>query len=867
MSESKIPHSTFENIPDVLKDHLGFCLWRYETRKGQKTKVPYNPVTGLKAATDTPSTFASFSTALETLKNGSKGVYNGLGVRVSNGIAAVDIDHCIVPASSGGEVSGGGGILNDVARQVISLLPNAYFERSPSGKGLRGFFLVDPDFVFDKSLYYINNRKLGLEVYFPGATNRFVTVTGDVFRAGSVSRSDEAVQTLLDALMKRSTPVRRIGIPAQSYLTDEQVIEKAEHSASGEKFTDFMSGDWDKYFDNQSDADMSFVSMLAFWCGNDENQMDRIYRSSGMMREKWDRVQAGSTYGALTMKNVVSTNQNIYLPINRRDLMGFKDLDAAGSVSSGSAGSASNGSSATASSTAGHDDNGVDPRAEGRLAECFTPDLSRITLSMKEMRPDTNPRYGRNEIGLGNIFADYYKPIARYNRDRGIWFVFDGRIWRADEGDLMVSELAKHLADQLYSYALCIGNEDMRRQYIERVKKLQQRRNRDTMVKDARSVHPISMDVFDHHAELFNCQNGTLNLNTLDFLPHDPNDYLTKLSGVTYDPKADCPRWHSFISEVMCGDKNTAEYLQKALGYALYGASSLECLFILYGATSRNGKGTTMETFLSIMGDYGKTSNPEMLGSKFNANSSGPSEEIARLAGVRFVNISEPEKRMAFNAALVKRMTGNDTLNARFLHENSFDFKPVFKIFINTNYLPNVSDTTLFDSGRLRIIPFNRHFDDKEQDKGLKGFFHKPENLSGIFNWCVEGYRKFVTEGLAPTKAVEEATCSYYEDSDRIGQFIDAYLEEGESYEASSKAVFLLYRNWCEENNYTPENIKNFNDAMKKRYGYARKRPRTGGEKTTLILGVRIREQERGNEDPDLAPFEKYPGEDAVEKD
>ena len=93
-----------------------------------------------------------------------------------------------------------------------------------------------------------------------------------------------------------------------------------------------------------------------------------------------------------------------------------------------------------------------------------------------------------------------------------------------------------------------------------------------------------------------------------------------------------------------------------------------------------------------------------------NTNASGPSEEIARLAGIRFVNISEPEKKLTFNAALVKRLTGNDTINARYLHENSFDFKPVFKIFINTNYLPNVSDMTLFDSGRLKIIPFKRHF-------------------------------------------------------------------------------------------------------------------------------------------------------------
>ena len=102
-------------------------------------------------------------------------------------------------------------------------------------------------------------------------------------------------------------------------------------------------------------------------------------------------------------------------------------------------------------------------------------------------------------------------------------------------------------------------------------------------------------------------------------------------SGITYDPDADCPRWHSFIKEVMCGDADLADFLQRSLGYALTGDTSQECMFILYGATSRNGKGTAMETFLKIMGDYGKTSNPDMLAAKFRGgNTGGPSEEVGR---------------------------------------------------------------------------------------------------------------------------------------------------------------------------------------------------------------------------------------------
>lgn len=493
----------------------------------------------------------------------------------------------------------------------------------------------------------------------------------------------------------------------------------------------------------------------------------------------------------------------------------------------------------------------------------FQPDLSKITVTLEEMAPHTNARYGRNEIGMGNMFADYFKQIARYNSERKGWYVYDGSVWRPDKGNLKVSELAKLLADKLYVFALTITEEDARKRFIDRVRKLQLRKNRETMLKDAMSVYPISMQAFDRNKYLFNCKNGTLDMRTLEFREHRPDDYLTMESGITYDPNADCPRWHSFIQEVMCGDKDLADFLQRSLGYALTGDTSQECMFILYGATSRNGKGTAMETFLKIMGDYGKTSNPDMLATKFRGgNTGGPSEEVARLVGARFVNISEPEKKITFNAALVKRMTGNDTINARFLNENSFDFVPVFKIFINTNYLPNVNDMTLFQSGRLKIIPFNRHFEEGEQDQGLKGQFAKTENLSGIFNWCLEGYKKFCQQGLDIPDAVKTATEDYKDDSDRIGQFIEAWIEKDENAELRTSAAYQLYSKWCEENGYSSENQKNFKNAIGVHFKIMRKRPKDGGGQTTMILGCKFREVEEGAEEATVQ--EAYKPKDAL---
>ena len=800
----------FVNIPQELKNNASFCVWKLEKRKGKPTKVPYNPRTGQLAKTNDAATFSDFGTAMKAYAMGG---WDGIGYRVSEGIGAIDIDHCIREDGS----------LNDVAASILGIFSDAYFERSPSGSGLRGFFRLSPDFAYDKTIYYINNRQHGLEVYLPGTTNRFVTVTGDTYRDGSVTRNDDALQNLLDTFMKRKNKIGNRTVEPCSYLTDEQVIEHASRSESGEKFKALMDGRWEEGYDSQSDADMAFVSILAFWCGNVEEQIDRIFRTSGLMRDKWDRQTGDSTYGQITIRNAVAINDTIYTPIRDTEPAeaDFTDLD------------------------------------EEETLPSFEPDLSKVTLTLEEMQPHTNPRYQRDEIGIGYAFADYFKPIARFDRERGIWYVFDGKVWQPDENALAVAELAKRLADRLYTFALQIKDEDTRNRYIKRVQKLQMRKNRRTMIEDAKSVYPVPHSIFDRNPDLFNCQNGTLNLTTGEFKPHDPADFLTLMSGITYDPDASCPRWISFINEVMMNDADLAIYLQKALGYALTGDTSLECLFILYGATSRNGKGTTMETFLKIMGDYGKTSNPEMLSTKFgNTNASGPSEEIARLAGVRFVNISEPEKKITFNAALVKRMTGNDTLNARFLHENSFDFKPNFKIFINTNYKPSVSDMTLFYSNRLKLIPFKRHFEEHEQDKNLKNFFAEPTNLSAIFNWCYEGYKRLRATDLADPEAVKTATREYQEESDRIGQFVDAWLEEGEAYEVRTSAAYKLYGEWCDKYGYRKENSTNFNNAIQRFFPIQRKRPNgESGGPTTMLIGCRFLEKENGEPEEETAVF------------
>lgn len=475
----------------------------------------------------------------------------------------------------------------------------------------------------------------------------------------------------------------------------------------------------------------------------------------------------------------------------------------------------------------------------------IAPDLLSLTTTycpaLTELHPEDNDRYPWSDLGNGNLYADFFERIARYTSDRHIWYIFDGRVWRPDPSGLLAMELCKQLAANLKEYALTIKHTKMHTNYNNYVEKWQKRSYREIILRDAASVHPLKSSDFESKPNIYNCLNGTLDLLTQEFHRHCPEDMLTKLSGVEYDPEARCDRWEQFISEVMEGDEERAVYFQKALGYALQGNPTQECFFVLYGPTTRNGKGTAMETYLALMGDYGRAVSPYTIAQKKYVDGSGPTEDVARLAGARLVNISEPDREITLSSSLIKAWAGNDTISARFLHEGSFEFRPQFAIFINTNHLPNVTDDTIFASERAKIIPFERHFSEEEQDKGLKAELAQPQNLSGILNWCLQGLDLFRSTGLEAPVSVREATDMYREQSDVIGGFLRQRLEKDAQAEERTKDVYDAYMVWCALEGTPPEARRTLNNRLRALGTVKSKRPRAGGENTTMLIGYRLR--------------------------
>src|ERR1700688_2224572 len=189
----------------------------------------------------------------------------------------------------------------------------------------------------------------------------------------------------------------------------------------------------------------------------------------------------------------------------------------------------------------------------------------------------------------------------------------------------------------------------------------------------------IHINAFDRDSMQFNCHNGTLDLLTGELRPHNRADLLTNLCGTSYDSKADCPLWKEFLSDVMAGDQELVDYLQRAVGYSLTGSTAAHCLFMNYG-TGRNGKTTFLEAVKYVLGTYAQAA--PMTAFLDTGNDAGPRNDIARLVGARFVTAVEADAGKRLAESLVKQLTGGDTIAARFLFKEFFDFKPQFKLWM-----------------------------------------------------------------------------------------------------------------------------------------------------------------------------------------
>ena len=302
--------------------------------------------------------------------------------------------------------------------------------------------------------------------------------------------------------------------------------------------------------------------------------------------------------------------------------------------------------------------------------------------------------------------------------------------------------------------------------------------------------HATTVDQWDVDPWLLNTPGGTIDLRTGELCPNTQDDYITKVAAVT--PAGDCPIWLGFLAEITNGDQALQDFLQRMFGYALTGLTTEHALFFLYG-TGGNGKSVFINTISGILAEYHRAAPIET----FTASQSERHPtDLAGLRGARCVTAVETEEGRQWAESKIKTLTGGDAISARFMRQDFFEYTPQFKLIIAGNHKPGLRSVDEAIRRRFNLVPFTVTIPPEKRDLDLA------EKLKAewpaILQWGVQGCLEWQRIGLAPPKAVTEATNAYLEAEDAVRVWLDECCElKPEAFEPRSK-LYASWRLWAE---------------------------------------------------------------------
>jgi len=393
------------------------------------------------------------------------------------------------------------------------------------------------------------------------------------------------------------------------------------------------------------------------------------------------------------------------------------------------------------------------------------------------------------------LFAEHGKDI-KYNALWKKWLAWNNTHWVTDNGCL-VHARGLDMIRGIYKELLKTADYRERIDIEKHGMQSESGKRRKTLIEVASWIPElnVSADDLDKDTYLLNVSNGTIDLRTGEIREHRQEDLITRVANVDFDQAAECPSWRKFVMEIMNYNPDLIHFIQNAAGWAITGDTSEQSMFILFG-TGANGKSTFLNTIMNILGDYAIATPNETFMKK---SGDQQTNDIARLRGTRFVTTTETEQGKRLSEPLIKQITGNDRMTARFLYEEFFNFVPTFKIFMATNHKPMIKGTDHGIWRRIKLIPFTTRIAEEKQDKHLeqKLMLEAP----GILNWLLEGARRWYKEGLKTPKVILNATAEYREEMDVIGNFIKECCIQKAEASIRIKELFKAYQDWCIENN------------------------------------------------------------------
>lgn len=433
-----------------------------------------------------------------------------------------------------------------------------------------------------------------------------------------------------------------------------------------------------------------------------------------------------------------------------------------------------------------------------------------------ETAPKPIKRIEPTDDQIADIFAEQHRNDLRYVAAWGKWFEWTDKLWREDL-TLRHFDLVRRT---------CKAQGVKRPGMSKLVNAVQ------TLARADRRI-AATIEQWDTNPMLLNTPGGIVDLRDGTLRKSDPLAFCTKMTAVA--PRGDCPMFLAFLTTIMGGDRTLVDYIQRMLGYCLTGDTSEQAIFFNHGG-GQNGKTVLMSTVSGILGDYCRATPIETFTE--SKNDRHPTE-LARLRGARLVTATETEAGRHWAESRLKELTGGESIPARFMHKDFFEYLPQFKPVISGNHKPRLRSVGTAMRRRLHLNPFIVTIPKEERDTQL--IAKLKAEWPGILQWMIDGCLEWQEQGLAPPEAVIRATDAYFAGEDSCANWMADCCEQVAGFVTASTTLFASWKAWAERAGQTVGSTSQFREEME-RLGVIHKHGRTGN----YYRGLRIRQDQPG---------------------
>ena len=349
----------------------------------------------------------------------------------------------------------------------------------------------------------------------------------------------------------------------------------------------------------------------------------------------------------------------------------------------------------------------------------------------------------------------------------------------------------------------------------------------------------VTIEGWDRDPWLLGTPGGTVDLRTGVMRPAVQTDRITKLTAVAPAEAPDCPTWLRFLDDVTQGDAGYIRFIQQWAGYCLTGDTSEQALCFAFGGGG-NGKGVLIHVLAGILNDYAVNAAMETFTA---AKHDRHPTEIAALRGARLVTASETEQGRQWAESRIKQLTGGDTMRARYMRQDEFEFAPVLKLLIIGNNKPGLSNVDDAARRRFNLLPFlfKPAVPDPQLEEKLRA------EWPAILRWMIVGCLDWQSNRLVRPEVVKAATDEYFSAQDTFGQWLEerCTVDRNNSYrKATTQELFASWSDYAKSNNEAAGTQTSFGERMDK-HGFRKNKhvPTGTGARARGYEGIEVRPQ------------------------